>query len=111
MELRWISLALVLVLVAGNVGRAAPLPSIHDERSYALDGASLPPAHAQQTQKRLETPRRDARRASYERPPAQLPALPTAPRLIPVATVETLAAPSARGLATGPIAVARAPPA
>jgi hypothetical protein len=110
MELRWISLALVLALVAGHAARATPPPTIHGEQSDALDGARLPPAHAQRSQKRLDAPRRDARRASHERPPALLPALPAAPRLIRVAVVEPLAAPSGRGRPAGPIAVARAPP-
>lgn len=113
MASRWIALVLVLVLalVAGHAARIAPPPAIHAGQSAALDGASLPPAHAQRSQKRLDMPRRDARRASHERPPALLPPLPAAPPLIRVAIIELPAAHSGRGRAPGPLAVARAPPA
>jgi len=106
------SIALVvLALVAGHAARPAPPPVLHGEQSPALDGAGMPPPHAQRSQKRLESPRREARRFSHERPPYALPpSLAAAPPVRRVTSVETSSAPSGGGRAPGALAVARGPP-
>jgi len=80
MKSRWMALALVLALVAGAAVHAAPPgPVAGEPRESLVSGTGLVP-QGQRSQKRLETPRRDVRRISHERPLA-LPPLPavTAP--------------------------------
>jgi hypothetical protein len=112
MNLRRISIALVvLALVAGHAARPAPPPVLHGEQSPELDGQGMPPPHAQRSQKRFESSRREARRFSLERPPYALPpSLASARRALRVVIVDPPAAPSRSGRAPGAIAVARAPP-
>ena len=110
MSPRWLPIAIVLALVAGHAASGAPVPAAPGEQSEARDGAGLPPPHAQRSQKRLESPRRDTRRTSHERPPALPGSLEVAPPAIRVAIVEWHAAAPGRGRGLGPRALARAPP-
>ncbi len=111
MSLRWLWIAIVLALAAGNAAGAAPPAPSRGEEVDALDGAGLLPPHAQRSSKRIEAPRRDARRISDEHPPAPPPPAPAViPPRIATRIAGGRAAASGGGRTAGSSALARASP-